>query len=139
MAFAFLENILDNNVFNAKDAQTRPSTSTPQHAMNESQVSQRGQQCWVEIHGPFSAAIVPSLQDSIRKMVESNVSDVVFDFSHCTMLDSSGIGLMIATCNVVAFYSGKVSVRHVSKDIARLLASMRLTERLGVQRDVEKS
>ena len=104
--------------------------------MSESQVTQRGQQCWVEIHGPFSADIVPALQDPIRKLVESHVSDVVFDFHHCTMLDSRGIGLMIATCNVVPFYKGKVSLLHVPKKIARILACMRLTERLGVQQDV---
>ena len=103
--------------------------------MSENKVIQRGQQCYVEIQGALTAAVVPTLQSDIRKMLELKMNEVSFDLKNCTMLDSSGIGLMMATFNTLAAKSGKISVVNVNKDIAKLLASMRLTARLGVQQD----
>ena len=103
--------------------------------MSETHVTKKNQQGWVEIQGHFTATDVAALQSSLRQMT-SQVKEVIFDFSHCTMLDSSGIGLMIATCNTLAAKSGKVRVLNASKDIADILASMRLTVRLNVNQEV---
>jgi anti-anti-sigma factor len=103
--------------------------------MCKSTVSQKNQQDLVDIQGHFTAAIVTTLQSSLRQVV-SQVNEVIFDFSHCTMLDSSGIGLMIATCNTLAEKSGKVRVVNASQNIAGILASMRLTKRLNVNQEV---
>jgi anti-anti-sigma regulatory factor len=47
------------------------------------------------------------------------------------MLDSSGIGLLIAAANTAARRGGRVSVTNVSADILRLLQMMRLIDRLN--------
>ena len=100
--------------------------------MSENKVIQRGQQCCAEIQGALTAAVVPTLQSSIRKMLELKINEVSFDLKHCTMLDSCGIGLMMATFNTLAGKSGKMCVVNANQDIAKLLASMRLTARLNV-------
>ena len=48
------------------------------------------------------------------------------------MLDSSGMGLLIAAANSLAHSGGKLRVTNVCPDIFRLLQSMRLTARLNV-------
>ena len=49
------------------------------------------------------------------------------------MLDSSGIGLLIAAHNSLARKEGRVRVVNASADVFRLLQSMRLVGRLNVQ------
>jgi len=56
----------------------------------------------------------------------------VFDLSSTAMLDSSGMGLLIAAANSVVPQGGKVRVTNVGPEIFRLLQSMRLTARLNV-------
>jgi anti-anti-sigma factor len=56
----------------------------------------------------------------------------VFDLGKTAMLDSSGIGLLIATCNSLERKKGKMRVLQASSDILRLLQSMRLAGRLNV-------
>ena len=64
--------------------------------------------------------------------MEGGASDVVFDLGNTVMLDSSGIGLLIATHNSLARKQGKVHVVQVSADILRMLQGMRLVSRLNV-------
>ena len=58
--------------------------------------------------------------------------NLVIDLANAKMLDSSGMGLLIAAANSLAQMGGKVRVTNVSPDIFRLLQSMRLTLRLNV-------
>jgi serine/threonine-protein kinase RsbW len=86
----------------------------------------------VRLTGDLTAVLVPELQAGLKKLLESGASDLVFDLSSTAMLDSSGMGLLIAAANSVAGSGGKVRVTNVSPDIFRLLQSMRLVARLNV-------
>jgi anti-anti-sigma factor len=70
-------------------------------------------------------------------MLKKGARELVFDLAPTVMLDSSGIGLLIAAANSVAPNGGKVRVTNVCPDIFRLLQSMRLTSRLNVSGRVE--
>ena len=59
------------------------------------------------------------------------MTEIVFDLAATVMLDSSGIGLLIATSNTIARQQGRVRVLNLSADILRLLQSMRLASRLN--------
>jgi anti-anti-sigma regulatory factor len=48
------------------------------------------------------------------------------------MLDSTGIGLLIAARNSIAAKGGTLRVQAVSQDIFKLLQNMRLVSRLNV-------
>jgi len=50
-----------------------------------------------------------------------------------TLLDSSGIGLLIAASNSLAAKKGSVRLVNVSADIMHLLQSMRLAARLNAK------
>jgi anti-anti-sigma factor len=95
-------------------------------------VEQEGQQGSVRLQGDLTAITVPDLQADLKEMLDKGARELVFDLSNSAILDSSGMGLLIAAANSVAPQGGKVHVTNVAPDIFRLLQSMRLTARLNV-------
>jgi anti-anti-sigma factor len=95
-------------------------------------IEQNGQQGSVKLTGDLTAIVVPDLQAGLKEVLGKGVSDLVFDLASTKMLDSSGMGILIATANSLAPNGGKVRVINVCPDIFRLLQSMRLTARLNV-------
>ncbi len=88
-------------------------------------------QCRVILEGDLTAPLIPDLQSALKKNLEEGVREVEFDLGKTAMLDSSGIGLLIAACNSLAKSQGKMRVINLSPDILRLLQSMRLVVRLN--------
>ena len=93
---------------------------------------QKEEQGSVRLKGDLTAVLVPELQASLQEMTENGAREVVFDLSETAMLDSSGMGLLIAAANSLTPLGGKVRVTNVRPDFFRLLQSMRLTARLNV-------
>ncbi len=83
------------------------------------------------MQGDLIASDVPDLQAALKQQLQRGVDEIVFDLAATVMLDSSGIGLLIATCNTMARQQGRIRVINVSQDILQLLQSMRLTGRLN--------
>ena len=88
-------------------------------------------ECQVVLEGDLTASLVPELQAALKQQIEQGAIEVVFDLSQTAVLDSSGIGLMIAASNSLSRRQGKLRVVGVSRDILRLLQSMRLVARLN--------
>jgi len=86
----------------------------------------------VTLKGDLTALVVPEMQGELREMVKLVARELTFDLSKAAMLDSSGIGLLIAAAHSVAPEGGSIRVTRVSADIFRLLQSMRLVTRLNV-------
>ena len=70
-------------------------------------------------------------------MLSQGGHELVFDMHSTAMLESSGIGLLIAAANSIARTGGALRVTNVGPDIFRLLQSMRLTTRLNVSGKAE--
>ena len=100
--------------------------------MTAYEIEQNDKQGSVKLMGDLTAVLVPDLQTGLKQMLNGGTSEVVFDLAKTAMLDSSGIGLLIAAANSLARSGGKVRVTNVSPDILRLLQSMRLVGRLNV-------
>jgi anti-anti-sigma factor len=98
---------------------------------------QTDQQGSVKLTGDLTAVMVPELQASLKEMMGKGARDLVFDFTNTAMLDSSGMGLLIAAANSLGPLGGKLRVTNVCPDIFRLLQSMRLTARLNVSGKAE--
>ena len=93
---------------------------------------QKEQQGAVKMKGDLTAILVPELQACLKEMIDKGAREVVFDLTKTAMLDSSGMGLLIAAANSLAPMGGNVRVTNVCPEIFRLLQSMRLTARLNV-------
>jgi anti-anti-sigma factor len=91
----------------------------------------------VRLTGDLTAVMVPELQAGLKHVLQGGARNLVFDLASTGMLDSSGMGLLIAAANSLALIGGKVRVTNVSTDIFRLLQSMRLTVRLNVSARAE--
>ena len=96
-------------------------------------IAVQNHQCQITLTGDLTATMIPDLQPALRSVLDQGASELVFDLTNAVMLDSSGIGLLIAAANtdgsaVVA----AVSVTNVSAEILRLLQMMRLVDRLHV-------
>ena len=89
--------------------------------------------CSVRLEGDLTAALVPGLQSAVRQEIAAGASQVEVDLGQAVMLDSSGIGLLIAISNTLGRSGGRIAVVNASKDIARLLQTMRLSSRLNVR------
>jgi serine/threonine-protein kinase RsbW len=107
-------------------------TGKDDHEMAAYLIEQKDQQGSVKLTGDLTAVLVPDLQAGLKDLLNQGARELVFDLAAAKMLDSSGIGLLIASANSLDPCGGKVRVTNVSPDIFRLLQSMRLTTRLNV-------
>lgn len=95
-------------------------------------IERRDRACVVTMQTDLTAALVAPAQAALKQELAAGATHVEFDLAQATMLDSSGIGLLIAAANSTAKAGGRVRVLNASKDIRTLLRSMRLTSRLDV-------
>lgn len=56
-----------------------------------------------------------------RFIMEGNVRSVLFDFSSLSMMDSSGIGMVIGRYRLIQGVGGKVSIFAKSKSVLKIL------------------
>jgi anti-anti-sigma factor len=95
-------------------------------------IKQKGGNGSVKMKGDLTAVLVPELQARLKELLNKGAREMEFDLAASTMLDSSGIGLLIASANSLLPNGGMVRVTNVCPDIFRLFQSMRLTARLNV-------
>lgn len=95
-------------------------------------IERSGVRSLVTLNGDLTASLIPDLQAALKKELDGETSEIVFDLEKTVMLDSSGIGLLIAACNSISRKQGKIQVIKVSSEIRHLLQSMRLISRLNV-------
>ena len=62
-------------------------------------IERKEEQCLVVMRGDLTAPLIPDLQAALKNNVQQGANEVVFDLANTVMLDSSGIGLLVATCN----------------------------------------
>ena len=75
---------------------------------------------------------LPALRWKMREMVESGVRQVTIDLSKVQMVDSAGLGLLIATHNSLKKVGGQLAVVHASADILQLFKTMRIHQHFSV-------
>jgi anti-sigma B factor antagonist len=95
-------------------------------------ITRDGPRLVVTPSGELVASVVAGLKSELQRALEEGAGEMEFDLSATSMVDSSGIGLMIAAYNSLSARKGNVRVSGVSDDIFRLLQSMRLDKRLNV-------
>ena len=100
-------------------------------------IEQNDDQALVKMMGDLTAVLVPELQASLKVMLGSGAHALEFDLKNTAMLDSSGMGLLIAAANSAAHGGCRMRVTNVNPDIFRLLQSMRLTTRLNVSMNAQ--
>lgn len=88
--------------------------------------------CRLAVNGGLTVVLVPELQQALKAEVEKGTQRITFDLAETRMIDSSGIGLLIAASNTLSQKEGKLSVINAAPEILRLMQSMRLVSRLNI-------
>ncbi len=101
--------------------------------MLNADVQRSGTTLIVVPHGVLGADLVGELRPEVRKHIEGGATEVILDFRDTRVLDSSGVGFLIATQNSLQKTGGKLHVIEVKADMYRLLASMRLDRHFTIE------
>jgi len=78
------------------------------------------------------AATIPELRSKMRGILDEGVRDLVVDLEGVSMVDSSGIGLLISAYNSLRKVGGRLAVIHASAELLELFQSMRMHQHFSV-------
>jgi anti-anti-sigma factor len=101
--------------------------------MSSVQIEKNGNNAVVELREPLTLAFARELQPQLKQLIAERVSGIVIDLSQVDLVDSSGIGLLIATRNSLAKMGGGLRIVGVSSEIQHLFKAMRLDRHFEVE------
>ncbi|XPV77310.1 MAG: STAS domain-containing protein [Desulfovibrio sp.] len=78
------------------------------------------------------ASDMEELKGSFKQMIADGLVNLTLDCSRLEIIDSIGIGLLVATHNSLAQKSGTLKLINTSPDIYNLLTTMRLHKHFTV-------
>jgi len=79
------------------------------------------------------AAIAAEAKDELKALVAGSEGDFTIDLEGVEMVDSKGLGLLIAACNSLAAQGRRLRVAHASADLVELFATMRLDRHFSIE------
>lgn len=94
--------------------------------------TQEDERAVVTIDGDLVAATVPHWRSLLADLDKRGVRHLVFDLERTTLVDSSGIGLLLAAHNSLTRKGGRIEVTGASPDVAGLFRAMRLDKHFTV-------
>jgi anti-anti-sigma factor len=79
------------------------------------------------------ASMVEDFRKKILESIKNGIKDLTVNFTGVKMVDSVGIGLLIAAHNSLNQLGGKLTVKNVSEDLYGLFQSVRLDQHFEVK------
>src|ERR1039457_1874623 len=90
------------------------------------EIRREGETAVVRTHGDVVASSVPELRPALRDLLRSVLRDMVVDLADTTMIDSTGLGLLLSAYNSLSKVQGKLAVVNASDEILDLLRTLRI-------------
>lgn len=82
------------------------------------------------------ASVAEDFKQNLSSLIEQGINDLTIDFTGIEMVDSVGLGVIIATHNSMERAEGRLKIKNVSGDIFSLFKTMRLDQHFEVLRAV---
>jgi anti-anti-sigma factor len=79
------------------------------------------------------ASMAGEFKNNLLDLIKKGIKELVIDLSGVEVVDSVGLGVMIATHNSLSKSGGKLKVINASEDICRLFQTMRLDQHFEIQ------
>lgn len=95
-------------------------------------MSQTDMQGLVVLTGDVVASSAEALRDRLREAMASSPTALTLDLAAVALVDSVGLGLLIAAHNSLSKGGGRLCLVNVSEDIRKLLRAMRLDRHFQV-------
>ncbi len=73
-----------------------------------------------------------TLRSDMRDLVASGVKNLTVDLADVRMIDSSGLGLLIAAHNSLRKSGGQLSLIHATHDLLELFRTMRMDQHFSI-------
>lgn len=83
--------------------------------------------------GDIVASVTDELRSRLKDIMGEDGGPLVIDLSRVELIDSVGIGLLIAAHNSLSKKGGRLALRNVNSDLATLLRTMRLDKHFSVE------
>ena len=78
------------------------------------------------------ASRTKSFRKKLKKSVDDGIKEITINFEGVEMVDSVGLGVLIATHNSLSSAGGQLKVANASEDIFKLFKTMRLDQHFEV-------
>jgi serine/threonine-protein kinase RsbW len=91
-----------------------------------SKITKEGDKVIVKPEKDMVASVVSSMKAELKQVLDDGAVKMAIDMSKVKMMDSMGIGLLIAAHNSLDKVGGQLELLNVSADILKLLKNMRL-------------
>jgi len=79
------------------------------------------------------ASMAENFRSELQKIIEDEGKDIIIDMDGVEMVDSVGIGVIIATHNTLGKIEKKLKVINIMKDIHTLFTTMRLDRHFVIE------
>ena len=79
------------------------------------------------------ASYAQELRRNLWSLIEEGVTDVTIDLARVQMIDSIGLGVLIAAHNALKKKQGRLAIVNISKEITGLLKTMRLDRHFDIK------
>jgi len=96
-------------------------------------IEKDGNHALIELRQSLTAGFAGELKPQIQQLLAEGISHMAIDLSGVDLVDSSGIGLLIATHNSLRRAGGGLRVIGTSSDIQHLFKAMRLDRHFAVE------
>ena len=96
------------------------------------EVQREGDRVVVATRGDVVASGASELRPALCDLVRSGVRNLVIDLSATTMVDSSGLGLLLSAFNSVRAVGGAFSVVNASPELLDLFRTLRINQHFPV-------
>lgn len=87
----------------------------------------------IKVERDLVASHSAELRDQLRSLISQGSRSVVLDFSQVRMVDSAGLGMIIAAHNSLKKVEGELAVTQCSAEILELFRSMRIHQHMRVE------
>ena len=99
-------------------------------------VREAGNATIVEVAGRVTlGAAGPSIQDTIRELVDGQHTNIIIDLGGNTYLDSSGLGQLVASAATVASRGGAIKLLNLTERIYDLMLLTKLCTVFAIYAD----
>lgn len=123
--FAILREYFDAIEFNDEGASVILNKNCIKGA-GMSTINYQGDNAVISPENDIVASVAPQFREKLKEIVDRGVKELIVDLTQVEMIDSIGMGLLIATHNSLSKAGGKLSLINASTDIFGLLRTMRL-------------
>ncbi len=101
--------------------------------MSHFSLEREGQKVKVTVGSDLTAQTAPELRELLCAILEDGGTDLALDFSGTTLLDATGIALLVAAANSYQGGEKRLALLSVPRGIFSLLETLRISQRLGAQ------